>query len=719
MRSTCVVDALMAIAVVSTALQNIFHVSCTMHKHVPTTIKINHGEKRILSSSTISSIGGNSDTKPHQDAEQEHPSVLIIDVDNCLYHEQDLTTNGLIGIEEQIVANIYRFGESYFNFTPDILEEMYIHHGSTIEGLRHMMLESLYSNENLERILRSFYLQVYQDIDVSILLPKLSIQTRNTGYNHNKSHQRIQNIATQLKALKTPFYLASNSPKFHVLRVLSALGLSDIPYHGIITPDSFSRPDIPYPTKNHPLIFYHEILEKFPMHRIVLLDDSLYNLDKAMEVGIEGIQVNHHHSFEEALAMYCGHILPSPFVASHFLRDNGLGVDDYSFNDVRYIQEKNIVDENSLNPTVWKTLGCELQTLLQEEAVFRIYDLGAGLLSMLRLILFGGKSFDSLLSLTLIDSTNVSLLQYTAYESNKDLLQTNIENLRIMGFNIRSQDSNTGLIFFREKDYQVSVDVELILKTQDFRSEDKVPVRHRPHMIVGCCFADLFNPEELAVSILRLIESCTAESIEGRSQRSRKVLLYFPITFSGTTQFIPSMPYNLSSMIPSDTLAFQQYQYFLETEYGHNTDIRKIIWAFDRFGMNLILDGFSNWQEIHPDRNSYLWQTLLYFFGLCAAPELMKSGWDSKGWINRARLQKPIIQVANKDLLFDFCSINPIKSSNMPAESANYIDELWFVGPRSVAKVRNEPAIIKPLEPGHVEGKYNMFYASLVIPFDC
>jgi hypothetical protein len=146
------------------------------------------------------------------------------------------------------------------------------------------------------------------------------------------------------------------------------------------------------------------------------------------------------------------------------------------------------------------------------------------------------------------------------------------------------------------------------------------------------------------------------------------------------------------------------YRDHLETEYGHNTDVFKILNAFERFGMKLISDGPSNW-EIDPERSSYLWQTLLYFFGLCAAPELLKSGWDSKGWIERARVKKPIIRVSNKDLLFSYSDNHFIRDDHLPEGVPNYTDELWFVGPRSVEKVRKEPYKLSPLQPGHVEGK--------------
>jgi len=685
--------------VVLTHLQQSFLVSCSLHPQGSTLRTNNDGQ--IHSSST--SFGFNSKLLGYEDEDQERPSVLVIDVDNCLYNEQDLQTNGLRGIEEQIVGNIHRFGARYFNFTPDILEEMHRRHGSTIEGLRHVMRERRDSEENMERVLRQFYLEVYQDIDVSILLPQFSTHARNTGYNHNQSHRKMQYIATQLKALRTPLYFASNSPKFHVLRILSALGLSDVPYHGLITPDSISSAALMYPTKNHPTIFYQELLTKFPQHHIVLLDDSLYNLDKAIEVGIEGIPVNHHHSLEEALAMYCGHILPTSFVATHFLRNNQRRDDTYSFHDVQYIQEKNIVDESSLNSNVMKTLGRELRNVLQVQdkgTDLHICDLGAGLLSMLKLLLFGSKRHGSLLSLINLEAGHISSLRYTAYETNANLLQTNIDNLRAWGFNLLSQDNNT-ITFFRDTDDQVSVDVNLILTTKDFRLEDKGHIIHRPHLIVGCCFADLFNPQELAASVLCFIMSSQVERNVGASS---SVFVYFPITFSGTTQLNPSMTYNLSSMIPSDTLAFQMYRDHLETEYGHNTDVFKILNAFERFGMKLISDGPSNW-EIDPERSSYLWQTLLYFFGLCAAPELLKSGWDSKGWIERARVKKPIIRVSNKDLLFSYSDNHFIRDDHLPEGVPNYTDELWFVGPRSVEKVRKEPYKLSPLQPGHVEGK--------------
>jgi hypothetical protein len=442
------------------------------------------------------------------------------------------------------------------------------------------------------------------------------------------------------------------------------------------------------------------------MHNIVLLEDSRYNLEQAKKVGIEGIQVNHHLSLEEALALFCGHILPPSSVEhEHNLFDDTQCSDDkYTFDDVQYIQHKNGVDEESLNVHVWTTLGSELKALLQvDEAVLYIHDLGAGLLSMLRLIVFGGKRVDSLLS-TLIqqEPTPLTLLRYTAYESNKKLLQRNIVLLNEWGFHLLHQVDDT-ITFSRRKDQKVSIDIELVLKIKDFRSEEMRS--HSPHLIVGCCFADLFSPEALVASVLRLI-TLSLES------KPRKVLTYFPITFTGTTQFVPSMPYDCSTeetlggrTVPSDTLAFQMYKDHLEHDYGHSTDILSLIDEFKRFGAKVICVGESNWQ-VHPKQHGYLWQTLLYFFGLSAAPDLLKGGWNSRGWIKRARSHKPSINVSNKDLLLSMNNVETVNKSHIREEMV-FRDELWFVGPRSVRKVREEQTSfnLKPLQPGYVEGR--------------
>ena len=208
-------------------------------------------------------------------------------------------------------------------------------------------------------------------------------------------------------------YLASNSPRPHVLRVLTALGLRNAGFAGILTPDADEalvdvgvggegerrwgdRP--PFPTKSSPEAYYRPVLRRYPPgdgHRLVLLDDSSLNLERAASVGIGGLlvdpagNVDGATTLEGAIAIALGHADPA-----------------YRLSDAEYLRAKNAVDAESIDPAVWSRLADELSARLsrsggddeglkekegeEEYGVLRISDVGAGLLSMLDMMLQGG-----------------------------------------------------------------------------------------------------------------------------------------------------------------------------------------------------------------------------------------------------------------------------------------------------------------------------------------
>ena len=56
-----------------------------------------------------------------------------------------------------------------------------------------------------------------------------------TGYSHGNSHQRVFGSLTKFSP-KIPIIIASNSPYFHVRRVLDRLGLARLNITAIVTP---------------------------------------------------------------------------------------------------------------------------------------------------------------------------------------------------------------------------------------------------------------------------------------------------------------------------------------------------------------------------------------------------------------------------------------------------------------------------------------------------
>ena len=488
--------------------------------------------------------------------------VLLLDVDNCLYSENELLLNTGHGIEEQIVKNTHKFGQRYFNLSKHECDEMYHEYGSTVEGIRQMLVEGGDKFEKVNGVLKRFYEEVYKDIDLSsLLLSTKGERSFNTGYSHGmKKRQFLRDL---LSNSREPKFLVSNSPANHVLNVLRALGLHEIEFDGIVTPDTVENSKSGYPTKHSPKQYYKAIIEKFDAksNTITLLDDSLTNLKKAEELGFHGIHVNgidEGSKLESALSVAMGHSV------------EGSGQDNpsYTFNDTKYLESKNEVDIKAINEMVWEKLAQELSSRIEGSRELRIIDVGAGLLSMLDLVLHGGAGKDSLVTLAKLNGT----INYVAYESNRNLLQTCYDRLYALGFvedEVTTSKENE-YIFSREKDKELGVKVRVSLRMRSFLDHEKSCDTRSPHLIIGCCFADLFDPNDLAASFQRFSNKYESSGI-GNSNTS-DILIYLPITFEGNTQLIPPQPFGMKNgqLIPSDTAAFQLYANSLTNQHGHN-----------------------------------------------------------------------------------------------------------------------------------------------------
>jgi len=166
--------------------------------------------------------------------------VIVLDVDGTLYGAES-------GIEQQIVANIYRFALSCCELTPEECDALHRRHGSTIAGLK--------SEKKISKDLEDrFYREVYGAIDYSRLLGAAA-EGDASGYKHSCSVREL------LLRSGVRVAIASNSPSWHVHRVLRALGLSRVPWCAILTPDLVGGF-----TKSDPL-FWSPILEKYHPRR--------------------------------------------------------------------------------------------------------------------------------------------------------------------------------------------------------------------------------------------------------------------------------------------------------------------------------------------------------------------------------------------------------------------------------------------------------------------
>ena len=627
----------------------------------------------------LSTRGGDASNSP------DAPLVIIIDVDNCLYSEQELLSSVGEGIESQIVQNTHLFGMLHFNLTSNECDELYKKYGSTIEGLRHTLPSHL-----VNETMGEFYREVYDPIDFGCLL---GIRVGNigddndnkgirSGYDHGHALQKRCALVELLDSVSNlyPVYLASNSPKAHIMRVISSMGLNSVQFSGILAPDTARD----YPTKSSPKQYYEQVLKHHSpdTKQILLLDDSMYNIRQANSVGIHGVRINGRgRTLEEGLAEALGHILPMDNAPSKLKSSES----QYMFSDVKYLRTKNIVDANAINTNAWTTLALELALRLQQkkDRKLRIADLGAGMLPMLQLFMNGGgeneyvkSSMIDLIRSNLVSSDNgdeqILELEYFAYESNTNLLDGCIENLKNLGFEATSDDK-----------YQMSrsnMIVTVNLRSKDFQNEREAP--ETLDLIVGCCFADLFEPDQLGLSLQRF----------AHKSKNHPPLVYLPITFAGQTRFESTYPFQVQNksnrMIPSDTTAFQLYAKSLAT-HGHNLDPSRIVKAICNLGGSLITKGTSDW-VIDPKSNQYLWETMMYFFGMSGGAEIIKNGLDAAGWIRRSRNDARTIIASNVDLLFYLGHTQSKESFSRKSSSGLEIEEIQFVSPYNVTTVNKQ-----------------------------
>ena len=216
-------------------------------------------------------------------------------------------------------------------------------------------------------------------------------------------------------------------------------------------------------------------------------------------------------------------------------------------------------------------------------------------------------------------------VQYDAYEANANLLGGCRERLRNLGFKEEEEKGRSGdrgdngaAATFRLKwcgdrsgAQSSPLDVSVRLHARDFRGEGAPQGAPAPDLVVGCCFADLFNPHDLTRSLLRF----TGWGLRGTTTTTPRgpPLLYFPITFAGTTRFDPPRPFDVAPggtsesggadgdprgsgrPIPSDTTAFRLYSRALEGRHGHNLDPGLIASALKDHGGSVVAEGRSDW----------------------------------------------------------------------------------------------------------------------------
>ena len=416
---------------------------------------------------------------------EEVPQVIVLDVDGTLYGSAS-------GIEQQIVANIHRFALSCKQLTPDDADALHSKYGSTIAGLK---TEHALSRDDEER----FYREVYSAIDYSGLLDSDGAEGDSSGYKHSASVRAI------LQRCDARLALASNSPSWHVQRVLTLMGLADLDWCLQLTPDV--REGL---TKSDPL-FWSPLVEQYqPLregsgwggvwaqggyYHVDLLDDSQKNLAVAELLGMRGTLVRPDEGFpvQQALLQALGILSPR---------------DQWTFDTVKYLRAKNEIDKEALAGQVRTRLASELATMDTASGPLRIVDLGAGLLPMLPLLLdVLGHSAKQVAEGEGAGGGARGLckggVDYVALETEESLFRINCDSLVQAGYVQLEAEGEGMATFIREESGASETQVRVTLLTKAFQG--LAPRTLGPiHLFVAACFADLMEPGAFVRALLRL-----------------------------------------------------------------------------------------------------------------------------------------------------------------------------------------------------------------------
>ncbi|CBJ25487.1 conserved unknown protein [Ectocarpus siliculosus] len=437
-----------------------------------------------------------------------------------------------------------------------------------------------------------------------------------TGYQHRANARQI------VSSHRGPVFVASNSPLPHVRRVLEGVGLGNVRFAGFLTPDTRG-----WLTKSSPE-FYDPILQHASVKEggtarqdIWLLDDSAVNLEVASRLGFGTLLVNGDASsggqgagngalsLERALACFVGAI-PHPR--------------DWQFSDSKYLRSKNAVDRVSRSKEVWVRLEEEVLALgLGEGDTLRVADLGCGLLPLLR-------EFRSLAR-----ACGVRRLEYCGLEKEESVAKEACEGL------LGLPETTVCVI---PADF-TSVDLAALFPrdtaSKDIANPDEITPASRPHVLVGCCLADLLAPTDLVGALERLAG--------GSSSGDGGCLVYLPITFAGKTRMIPSAPQE--GFVPSDEAVLEAYDTCLREEQGHFTCLDTLLQTIEEHGGDVMISSPSPWRvspsgdddDAAADSEALLGRE---------TGTVSSRGADLPGWVRRARARAPVLEAENADLLF-------------------------------------------------------------------
>ena len=546
-------------------------------------------------------------------------SEIFIEVDNVLYDDP--------GISSQIIKNInaYCSSSNSFNLTAKQAFELHDRFGSTVHGLNLSTAES-----------QTFYDSVFSNLDLSTIASSPSSSSSPSGYSHNNNKHEHNAILPFLTFPSPPgprISLASNSPLPHLNNILQHLNLPPSLFHKILTPSLSNN----FTTKSSPSFFPNTHTKEFA----ALIDDSQTNLNF--------VKKHHPNTFKTFHAPRG----PKSLLES-LLTIYNLTSPSFEFNSTRYLQSKNQHDEISINRTVFSSLLSLLKGGGGDGKELVIADLGAGLLPMLHRLKRSG-AFDN------------KTVVYHAYEPNVELE----EGIKIA---IRDHDHDHHHHHHHHRGLQV------VLHAQDFK-DDLATVRSAD-LIVGCCFADLFEPRTL-LNLLRPTES----------ENNKTTLVYFPLTYMNSTSVI-----GVGEESRAENIGFDYYNRGLETQHNQHTDGRKLLEALQDSG-EVISSGGSNF-VVGPN-SSYFYECLLDFFGRTGGVEMLRAGLNGGSWLEALRGGEKSILIKNVDVL------GRLRGGDTPTPTVSDTPtvSVQFTAPREIKLVQSPSTSLTKLEYNQVEIK--------------
>ena len=314
---------------------------------------------------------------------------------------------------------------------------------------------------------------------------------------------------------------------------------------------------------------------------------------------------------------------------------------------------------------------------LASEQPLRVFDLGAGTLSMLPVITAAAER------------AGWPSVHYLAFDSDAALLDAARQSHKVLlesggGRGIGGSGGDAG----------AKVRVQLELQQMDVRQlEGRVGADFAPaDLLVASGFADLLPPAQLAALLPRLCPGGFA---------------YLPITFAGTTRLEP--PDQGAGSVPSDERVMAAYHAHLIAQ-GQFLDPAKLIDAVAAAGGSLVATGASPWR-VAADAPFHLW--MVDFLAGGTARAMWSQGWDPAAWRWRVlHERRPTVVAENVDLLLRLPQPGANRGNTgtgvqLPAAGGEAAARptygaLEFAAPRRVHVVQKRLADHAPLAPNGV-----------------